>query len=286
MGHALRLRDQLSTAHLAVTFSEQFLVDVRGFHLFMAERRDKKQNQLQKAGRCVWQGSYRAKGKATLEPSSSCHHEGMKPMFYRCKCDTQTIPTTSPIPPIQTPQVNAPTAHVKCSFLALGSSWALLGTRACPLLCCSGSSGTQEARCAQATSVLWTPSATDAAQVLRHGCPAMTSICELLGNGCSSLPFLSRNIMHRTSCSRDHSRLKTCSYVIQHKRAYKDFYREGKQHHNLEQGGFKLEEDSSVFLNLDMEENCLDDLLGCAVLQQLFKYLCVPQNFLRGHLHL
>lgn len=92
--------------------------------------------------------------------------------------------------------------------------------------------------------------------------------------------------MHRTSRSRDHSWLKTCSYVIQHKRAYKYFYSEGKQHHNLEEGGFKLEEHSSVFLNLDVEENCLDDLLGCAVLQKLVKYLCAPQNFLRGHLHL
>lgn len=50
--------------------------------------------------------------------------------------------------------------------------------------------------------------------------------------------------------------------------------------------GFKLEEHSVVFLNLNVEENCLDDLLGCDVLQKLFKYLCVPQNFLRGHLHL
>lgn len=70
------------------------------------------------------------------------------------------------------------------------------------------------------------------------------------------------------------------------KRGYKSFYREGKQHHNLEEGGFKLEEHSVVILDLDVEENCLDDLLGCAVPQQLFKYLCAPQNFLRGHLHL
>lgn len=75
-------------------------------------------------------------------------------------------------------------------------------------------------------------------------------------------------------------------FVIQHKRAYKDFYREGKQHQNPEEGGFKLEEHSVVFPILDVEENCLDDLLGCAALQQLFKYLCVPQNFLRGHSHL
>lgn len=113
MGHALGLGDQLSTAHLAVTLSEQFLVDVRGFHLFTTQRRDKKQNQLQKAGRCVRQGSYRAKGKATLEPSSSCHHEGKKPTLYRCKCDTQTVPTTSPVAPIRSAQVYAPRAHVK-----------------------------------------------------------------------------------------------------------------------------------------------------------------------------
>jgi len=33
-----------------------------------------------------------------------------------------------------------------------------------------------------------------------------------------------------------------------------------------------------------MEGNCLGDLLGWAVLKQLFKYLCAPQDFQRAHL--
>lgn len=30
------------------------------------------------------------RARQCFEPSSSCHHEGMKPMSHRCKCDTQT----------------------------------------------------------------------------------------------------------------------------------------------------------------------------------------------------
>jgi len=53
---------------------------------------------------------------------------------------------------------------------------------------------------------------------------------------------------------------------------------------NLGEGVFKPEGCSAIFLHLDMEGNCLGDLLGWAVLKQLFKYLCAPQDFQRAHL--
>lgn len=45
------------------------------------------------------------------------------------------------------------------------------------------------------------------------------------------------------------------------------------------EGGFELEGCSAAFLNLDKEGNCLGDLLSCAILKQLFKYLCAPHSF-------
>lgn len=47
----------------------------------------------------------------------------------------------------------------------------------------------------------------------------------------------------------------------------------------LQEGGFELEGCSAAFLNLDKEGNCLGDLLSCAILKQLFKYLCTPHSF-------
>ena len=65
------------------------------------------------------EGPYRDMGKAMLESSGSCHHEGTKPTLYRCKCETRTVPTTSPTSTIRRPRVYAQPACAERSVLAL-----------------------------------------------------------------------------------------------------------------------------------------------------------------------